>query len=336
MFKKCCLKVIQLIIIVLILNITVLNISMAQTLGSDPLPSWNEGTNKQTIINFVETVSDPNNSNYIVPELRIATFDNDGTLWAEKPMYFQAAFTLSRIKALAPNFPEWQDEQPFKAVLENDQQYLENLTVNELLEMVMITHAGMSQTDFEQEAREFLETAKHPRFNQLYKQVIYQPMLELLAYLQKNEFKTYICSAGGLDFMRIFAEEVYKITPENVIGSSIVKKYEIVSNHSQFIRQPQLIEPMNDQAGKPVNIERFIGKKPIIAVGNSDGDIEMMQYTVINHQPSLALLLHHDDEIREYRYTKGTEKALKLAKEYNWKIISIKEDFKQVFPFTSN
>ncbi|WP_243397394.1 HAD family hydrolase [Crocosphaera subtropica] len=308
---------------------------MAQTITGDPLPSWNEGTNKQTIINFVENVTDPENPNYVAPELRIATFDNDGTLWAEKPMYFQAAFSLSRIRELAPKFPEWKDKQPFKAVLENDQDYLANITVNELLEIAMVTHAGMSQKEFEQEAKEFLDTAKHPRFNQLYKQVIYQPMLELLTYLQNKQFKTYICSGGGLDFIRLFSEEAYDIAPENVIGSNIFKTYEIVSNHSQFIRQPQLIEPINDKAGKPVNIERFIGKKPMLAVGNSDGDIEMMQYTVIEHQPSLALLLHHDDEIREYRYTKGTEKALELAKEYNWKVISMKQDFKQVFSFTS-
>ncbi|WP_232285740.1 HAD family hydrolase [Crocosphaera chwakensis] len=316
------------------MTLTFSNVAMAQNLSGDPLPSWNEGTNKQTIINFVESIIDPENPNYVAPFLRIATFDNDGTLWAEKPMYFQAAFALSRIRELAPQFPEWKEKQPFKAVLENDQKYLANITVNELLEIAMMTHAGTSQKEFEQEAKEFLNTAKHPRFNQLYKQVIYQPMLELLIYLQNNQFKTYICSGGGLDFIRLFSEEAYNIEPENVIGSNILKKYQIVSNYSQFIRQPQLIEPINDKAGKPVNIERFIGKKPILAVGNSDGDIEMMQYTVIDHQPSLALLLHHDDEIREYRYTKGTEKALELAKQYRWSVISMKQDFKQVFSFT--
>ena len=306
---------------------------MTKNISINPLPSWNEGNNKQTIINFVESISDPENSNYVAPALRIATFDNDGTLWAEKPLYFQAVFTLSRIRDLAPNYPEWKEKQPFKAVLENDQEYLENIAVNELLEMVRVTHAGMSQQEFDQEAKQFLNTVKHPRFQKLYKQVIYQPMLELIAYLQAKEFETYICSAGGLDFMRLFSEEAYRIAPEYVIGSSILKKYEIVANKSQLIRQPQLIEPINDKKGKPVNIERYIGKKPIIAMGNSDGDIEMMEYTVINHQPSLALLLHHDDEIREYRYTKGTEKALELAKEYHWHIISMKQDFKQVFAF---
>lgn len=333
MIQKSYLKTIKLIIIFIILTVTFTNISMAQTLSNDPLPSWNEGNNKQTIINFVESITDPKNSNYVSPQLRIATFDNDGTLWAEKPIYFQAAFTIARLKELAPNYPEWKEKQPFKAVLENDQKYLENITVNELLEMVMITHAGMSQAEFDQEATQFLNTAKHPRFQRLYKEVIYQPMLELIAYLQANEFKTYICSGGGLDFIRLFSEKTYNISPEYVIGSSILKKYEIDSNNTQLIRQPHLIQPINDKEGKPVNIERYIGKTPIIAVGNSDGDIEMMQYTVVNHQPSLALLLHHDDEIREYNYTKGTEKALKLAKKYNWRVISMKQDFKQVFSF---
>jgi phosphoserine phosphatase len=311
------------------------NSTMSDFSHADPLSSWNEGNNKQIIINFVESITNPQNSNYVVPALRIATFDNDGTLWAEKPMYFQAFFTLSRIRDLAPKYLEWRDKQPFKAVLENDREYLENLTVNELLEMVMVTHAGMSQKEFDQEAKQFLNTAKHPRFQKLYKEVIYQPMVELLAYLKANDFKIYICSGGGLDFMRLFSQEVYNISPENVIGSSILKKYGIVSDSSQLIRQPQLIQPINDKEGKPVNIERFIGKKPIIAIGNSDGDIEMMQYAVISHQPSLALLLHHDDEIREYRYSKGTEKALKLAKQYHWQVISMKQDFKQVYPFTT-
>lgn len=330
---KACFKIIQIIIVVILLTVSFSNVVMAQNISGDPLPSWNEGTNKQTIINFVETITDPEKTNYVIPELRIATFDNDGTLWAEKPMYFQAAFAFSRIHELAPEFPEWLEKQPFKAVLENDQEYLANMTAKELLQIVMVTHAGMTQKEFEKEAKEFLDTAKHPRFNQLYKQVIYQPMLELITYLQNNQFKTYICSGGGLDFIRLFSEEAYNINSENVIGSSILKTYEIVSEHSQFVRQAQLIEPINDKAGKPVNIERFIGKKPIIAIGNSDGDIQMMQYTVIDHQPSLALLLHHDDEIREYSYTKGTEKALEIATQYQWKVVSMKQDFKQVFSF---
>ena len=307
--------------------------AMSQNLSNAPLPSWNEGINKQTILKFVESVTDPNNPNYVSPQLRIATIDNDGTLWAEKPMYFQAAFTLSRIQELAPNHPEWKEKYPFKAVIENDQQYLSNLSIPELLEMVMVTHAGMTQTEFESQARQFLTTAKHPRFQKLYPEVIYQPMLELIAYLQANDFTIFICSAGGLDFMRQISQEAYNIAPENVIGSSILKKFQLTSTGSQLIRQAKVVEPINDREGKPVNIERFIGKKPLIAVGNSDGDIEMLQYTVVTHNPSLALLLHHDDAEREYSYTQETEKALELAPQYNWQVISMKKDFKQVYSF---
>ena len=322
----------MLLAIITIINIFP-SIAMAQNSSNNPLPSWNEGINKQTIIEFVKTVTDPNHPNYVSPQLRIATFDNDGTLWTEKPMYFQAAFTISRIQKLSPKHPEWNDKYPFKAILENDQQYLSNLSISELLEIVIATHAGMTQTEFESQAEQFLSTAKHPRFLRLYKEVIYQPMVELIAYLQANSFTVYICSAGGLDFMRLISEEIYNITPENVIGSSIIKKYKLTSEGSQLIRQAKLVEPINDREGKPINIERSIGKKPLIAVGNSDGDIEMLQYTVVGHKPSLALLLHHDDGEREYSYTQGTNKALELAPKYNWQVISMQKDFKQVYPF---
>lgn len=216
-------------------------------------------------------------------------------------------------------------------MLEEDREYLEKISIPELLEMVMVTHAGMNQKEFERQAKTFLNTAKHPRFQKLYKKLIYQPMLELLSYLKANDFSVYICSGGGLDFMRIFSEETYNIPPENVIGSSIVKEFKITSDGYELIRKAEILPPINDQEGKPVNINRYIGKKPLIAVGNSDGDIEMMEYTVIGQSPSLALLVHHDDEEREYSYTQGTEKALELAKKYNWKVISIKQDFRQVY-----
>lgn len=309
--------------------------AMAQTRLNDPLPSWNEGANKQAIMNFVESITNPDSNHYISPALRIATFDNDGTLWAEKPTYFQAAFTISRLLQLAPQHPEWQKTQPFKAVLENDKNYLSNLSISELLAMVMVTHAGMNQQEFENYAKEFFQTAKHPRFERLYKEVIYQPMLELLNYLQANGFTNYICSAGGLDFMRLVAPEIYGIPSEHVIGSSIVKEFKTTPSGFEFVRQAKLVEPINDRGGKPFNIERFIGKKPVIAGGNSDGDIEMMQYAVMGETPSLALLLHHDDEEREYSYTNKTETALELAHQYNWQVISIKKDFKQVYPFES-
>lgn len=329
MFYKVFLSSVAIVLVNLIFSIS----AMAQNLSNDPLPSWNEGINKQTIIEFVDSVTDPNHPNYVSPQFRIATFDNDGTLWGEKPMYFQAAFTLSRIQELAPKHPQWKDKYPFKAVLETDAQYLANLSVPELLELVMVTHAGMTQSEFASQARQFLTTAKHPRFQKLYPEVIYKPMLELIAYLQANDFTTFICSAGGLDFMRLVSAETYNIPPENVIGSSILKKYQLTPEGFQLIREAKVVEPINDRGGKPVNIDRFIGKKPLIAVGNSDGDIEMMQYTVIDHNPSLALLVHHDDPEREYSYTDRTENALELAPQYNWQVVSIKKDFKQVYPF---
>lgn len=305
---------------------------MTKNIINDPLTSWNNGINKQIIINFVESVTDPQNSNYVEPKNRIAMFDNDGTLWTEKPVYFQVAFILNRIQNLAPQYPEWNQKQPFKAVLEGDRKYLERISIPELLEMVMVTHAGMNQEGFERQAKTFLKTAKHPRFQKLYKKLIYQPMLELISYLKANDFSVYICSGGGLDFMRIFSEETYNIPPENVIGSSILKEFKITSDGYELIRKAEILPPINDREGKPVNINRYIGKKPLIAVGNSDGDIEMMEYTVIGQSSSLALLVHHDDEEREYSYTQGTEKALELAKKYNWKVISIKQDFRQVYP----
>lgn len=302
---------------------------MAQSRIADPLPSWNDGQPKQTIIQFVQAVTDPQSSNYLPIGDRLAVFDNDGTLWLEKPFYVQLAFILEQIKRLAPQHPEWQTQEPFKTLLTNPNPDLKTLATTEnLLQLAMATHTGMTQTAFEEQVDQFFKTAKHPKFQKPYPELIYQPMVELIHYLTLNDFDVYICSGGGIDFIRAIAEDAYGIPPENVIGSAIIKTFQ----NNDFIRQPELVQPINDKAGKPVNIDRYIGKIPAIAVGNSDGDIEMLQYADSNPKPDLELLLHHDDLEREFAYDHGTEKALTLAKANNWIVISLKQDFKQVFP----
>jgi phosphoserine phosphatase len=308
---------------------------MAQGRISDPLPSWNEGKPKQTIIQFVQDVTNPNSKNYLPLGDRVAVFDNDGTLWQEKPLYVQLAFLLDQIKILAPQHPEWKTEEPFKTLLTDPNPDLKSLSSTEnLMKLVIATHTGMSQTEFENQVKQFFKTAQHPRFKQPYTKLIYQPMVELVGYLKLNDFDVYICSGGGIDFIRAISEDAYGIPPENVIGSAVQKTFEITAKGTDFVRQPKLVEPINDKEGKPVNIDRYIGKKPAIAVGNSDGDIQMLQYTDSNPKPDLELLLHHDDLEREYDYNTGTEKALILAKENDWTVISLKKDFKRVFPFS--
>jgi len=308
---------------------------MAQGRISDPLPSWNEGKPKQTIIQFVQDVTNPNSKNYLPLGDRVAVFDNDGTLWQEKPIYVQLAFLLDQIKILAPQHPEWKTEEPFKTLLTDPNPDLKSLSSTEnLMKLVIATHTGMSQTEFENQVKQFFKTAQHPRFKQPYTKLIYQPMVELVGYLKLNDFDVYICTGGGIDFVRTISEEAYGIPPEKVIGSAVQKTFEITAKGTDFVRQPKLVEPINDKEGKPVNIDRYIGKKPAIAVGNSDGDIQMLQYTDSNPKLDLELLLHHDDPEREYDYNSGTEKALILAKENDWTVISLKKDFKRVFPFS--
>ena len=307
---------------------------VAQSRIADPLPSWNERTVKRTIVTFVQQVSDPSLASYIPPGDRLATFDNDGTLWSEKPLYIQLAFILDRIRQLAPERPEWRNQQPFQGILANDKKVLSNLKIPEdVLKLALETHTGMSDSVFEEQAKQFWQRAKHPRFKRAYTELIYQPMVELINYLKLNDFQVYICSAGGQDFIRTISEAAYGIPPQNVIGSGVQKEWQVGNEGSVLMRLPKLVEPINERAGKPVNIKRYIGKKPVIAVGNSDGDIQMLQYADSNSLPDLELLLHHDDNQREYDYDRGTEKALMLAQENDWKVISIKQDFKRLFPF---
>jgi hypothetical protein len=304
--------------------------------GTDALPSWNDGAAKSAIIAFVQSATDKSSVKFVPPEQRIAVFDNDGTLWASHPIYVQLAFALDRVKALAPQHPEWKDKQPFKAVLEGDLKTVMAGGEHGLLEIIMATHAGMTTDAFSQIALDWLATAKHPKTGRLYTEMVYQPMLELLAYLRGNGFKTFIVSGGGIEFMRPWTERIYGVPPEQVIGSSIKTKFELRDGTSVLVRLPE-INFIDDKAGKPVGINQHIGRRPIAAFGNSDGDIEMLQYTDSGKGAHLEMLVLHDDARREYAYTCDTKvgrlcKGLALAKERGWQIISMKNDWKTIFP----
>ncbi|GJM14871.1 MAG: haloacid dehalogenase [Thermodesulfobacteriota bacterium] len=307
--------------------------------AEDTLPSWNDGATKQSIITFVEEVTDKDSKSYVKSEERIAVFDNDGTLWAEKPIYFQLEFVKDRIKELAPSHPEWKTEQPFKAVLENDNKALAESGYEGLMKLLMATHSGMTQAEFQDIAEQWLDTAKHPRFNRPYNELVYQPMLELLAYLRANGFKTYIVSGGGIEFMRPWTEEVYGIPPEQVVGSSLKTEFEMRDGKPVLVRKGE-IQFLDDKEVKPVLINSHIGRRPIAAFGNSDGDLQMLQWTAAGNGPSLMVLVHHTDAKREWAYDKDShigrlDKALTQANTDGWTVIDMKEDWKTVFPFQS-
>jgi len=305
--------------------------------AEDALPSWNDGPVKQSIIRFVEQVSDPNSESFVKPGERIATFDNDGTLWAEQPQYVQLAFVIDRVKALVPAHPEWKTQQPFKAALENNKDALAASGYEGLLELLKATHAGMTRTEFEEIVKEWITTARHPRFGRPYTELVYQPMLELLAYLRANGFKTYIVSGGGIEFMRPWTEQVYGIPPEQVVGSSIKTKFEIRDGKPVLVRLPE-VDFIDDKEGKPVGINSHIGRRPIAAFGNSDGDLQMLQWTQAGHGPSFILLVHHTDAKREWAYDREShigrlDKALDQAQKHGWTVVNMKKDWKRVFPF---
>ena len=307
-----------------------------------PLPSWNEGVNKTAILDFVAAVTDESSDDFVpVPE-RIATFDNDGTLWVEHPMYTQLAFALDRVKALAPNHPEWKDTQPFKAVLEGDMKALAAEGEKGLLKIVAVTHAGMSTADFETIVTGWLAETKHPKFDKPYTELVYQPMLELLAYLRQNEFKTFIVSGGGIEFMRPWTEEIYGVPPEQVVGSSIKTEYQVVNGKPTLMRSAE-IDFIDDKAGKPVGINTHIGRRPIAAFGNSAGDAEMLTWTGAGDGARLMMLVFHDDATREYAYGPanglpdthfGTfpQKVMDEAKAKAWHVISMQDDWAEIFP----
>ncbi len=303
---------------------------------SDPLPSWNDTAPKAAIVAFVEKVTKEGSPEFVPEPERIAVFDNDGTLWVEHPMYTQLAFALDRVKALAPEHPEWKDTQPFKAVLEGDMKTLAASGEKGLLELIMVTHAGMTTDDFQKVVTDWLATARDPKFKRPYTELVYQPMVELLAYLRANGFKTFIVSGGGVEFMRPWTEKVYGVPPEQVVGSSIKTEFRMQDDTPTLYRLPE-VNFIDDKAGKPVGINQEIGRRPIAAFGNSDGDLEMLQWTTMGGAPArLGMLVHHTDAEREYAYDRDTEfgrldKALDAAAITGWTVVDMKADWKQIF-----
>ncbi len=319
------------LVLLLILQIFPMQFIVAQTV--DPLPSWNEGETKQSIIAFVKAVTEADSPDFIKPQDRIATFDNDGTLWSEKPYYFQLFFAIERVKQLAPEHPEWKTTEPFKAILDNDLQTLKKTDKKGLLKLIMASHTGMSDEAFNAIVLDWINTAKHPRFDRHFKELVYQPMLELLAYLRANGFKTFIVSGGGIDFMRPWASEVYAIPSEQIVGSSIAVKYE----NGKIVREPK-INFIDDKEGKPVGIHYHIGKRPVAAFGNSDGDLAMLQYTDAHPARTLKMYIHHTDAEREWAYDRespvgGLDKGLDYATEHGWSVVDMQNDWKVVYPF---
>lgn len=318
-----------------VLAILVACAQLAAAQPADPLPSWNDGKAKTAIIDFVKKVTREGSPDFVpVPE-RIATFDNDGTLWAEKPLYFQIYFILDRIKAMAPQHPEWKTQEPFASILKGDLKGALSGGESAMIELAMAAQAGMSTAVFEQEVKDWIATARHPQTKRLYTEMVYQPMLELLAYLRANGFKTFIVSGGGIEFMRPWTEKVYGVPPEQVVGSSLVTKYEMTPDGPVIMRLPK-IAFVDDKAGKPVGINSHIGRRPIAAFGNSDGDQQMLEWASAGKGAHLALLVHHTDATREYAYDKGTENALAEAKAKNWTVVDMKNDWKVIYPAVKN
>jgi phosphoglycolate phosphatase-like HAD superfamily hydrolase len=307
--------------------------------GEAALPSWNEGLTKQSIINFVRGVTAAGGAHFVKPEERIAVFDNDGTLWSEMPAYFQLAFVFDRLKALAPQHPEWKDKPLYAAVLQGDMKAVAAGGLRGLVELATVTHAGMTTDEFAIIVQNWIATAVHPKFNRPYTDLIFLPMLELLAYLRAHAFKTFIVSGGGIEFMRVWADKVYGIPPEQVIGSSIVTKFEMVAGVPVLTRLPQL-NFMDDNVGKPVAINMHIGRRPIAAFGNSDGDLQMLQWTTAGSGSRFGLIVRHTDPAREYAYDVsplGTlDKGLIEAKAKGWTVVDMKRDWKYVYPFESS
>ncbi len=312
-------------------------LSTVPVFAADPLPSWNDTAPKKALIDFVEKVTNEGAPDFVPAPERIATFDNDGTLWAEQPMYFQLLFALDRVKALAPQHSEWKTREPFASLLKGDVKGALAGGEKAMLEIVMVTHAGMTTAEFEQVVKDWLATAKHPKFIRSYTECVYQPMLELLAYLRANGFKTFIVSGGGIEFMRPWAEKVYGIPPEQVVGSSIKTKFELRDGQPVLVRLPE-INFIDDKAGKPVGIQQHIGRRPIAAFGNSDGDLQMLEWTQAGGGARLLMLVHHDDAEREFAYDRKShigqlDKAWDEALAKGWTVVSMKDDWKRVFAF---
>lgn len=305
-------------------------------LDADPLPSWSDGKAKQSIVEFVSKITTTGSPDFVPVAKRIAVFDNDGTLWAEQPMYFQVLFVFDRIKDLAPQHPEWKDKEPFASVLKGDVKAALAGGEHAIMEMAMGTHAGTTTEEFEQIVKDWLATAKHPTTKRPYTEMVYQPMLEVLAYLRANGFKTFIVSGGGIEFMRVWTEKVYGIPPEQVVGSSIKTKFELRDGKPVLVRLPEL-NFYDDKVGKPVGIQEHIGRRPIAAFGNSDGDLQMLQWTAAGPGARFCLYVHHDDAKREWAYDRASsigklDKGLDEAASKGWTVVSMKDDWKVIFP----
>jgi len=316
-----------------VLVVLVLSSAHAQT---DPLPSWNDTGPKKAIVAFVWKVTAQGTPDFVPIDQRIATFDNDGTLWTEQPMYVQLAFVFDRVKVLAPQHPAWKTTQPFKGVLDGDMKAVAATGEKGLMELMAATHVGMTVEQFQQIVSDWLARAQQPRFKRPYTQCIYQPMVELLAYLRANGFKTYIVSGGGVEFMRPWTQKAYGIPPEQVVGSSIKTKFEVVEGKPALMRLPE-INFIDDKDGKPVGINQFIGRRPIAAFGNSDGDEQMLEWTAAGEGPRFMLLVHHTDAVREYAYDRQShfgrlDKALDEANAKGWTVVDMKTDWKSIFP----
>lgn len=313
-------------------------LSCSSAYAQDRLPSWNDTEPKQSIVSFVHQVVTHGSPHFVPPSDRIAVFDNDGTLWGEQPMYVQAFFVMDRIRALASQHPEWQTKEPFASVLKGDFQAALAGGESDLLQMVMATHAGMTTQEFENTVAEWISTARHPKTGKHYTEMVYQPMLELLALLRDHEFKIFIVSGGGIEFMRPWAERVYGVPAERVVGSSIKSKYEVRDGKPVLIRLPEL-NFVDDKSGKPVGIHQYIGRRPIAAFGNSDGDFEMLQWTAANDLPHFCLLVHHTDSNREWAYDRHSsvgrlDKALDAAPRNGWTVVDMQRDWKSLYPPT--
>ncbi len=306
-------------------------------LAADPLPSWNEGPSKQQIIEFVQAVTVEGSKDYVKPAERIAVFDNDGTLWTEQPAYFEVLFAFDEVKRLAPQHPEWKTTQPFRAVLENDHQALAQSGMDGLLKIIGATHTGVSTEAFIANARNWLKQARHPKTGKPFDQMIYQPMLEMLDYLRSQQFKTYIVSGGDTAFMRAFAEEVYGVPPEQVIGSNFVTQFQLKDGQPQVLRTAKLAHN-DDGPGKPESIDSIIGRRPILAFGNSDGDLQMLQWTAAGSGKRFMGLVHHTDAKREWAYDRNSQvgrldKALDLARTQHWTVVDMASEWRRIYPF---
>ena len=329
-------KVLPVLFLVIALIATMPGVAKA---SDDPLPSWNDGPVKKGMVDFVARVTTEGGPEFVPPAERIATFDNDGTLWAEQPIYFQLQFALDRVKALVPKHPEWKTKQPFKALLEGDKKAFAAGGEKALLEVIAVSHSGMTTEEFEGIVKNWFATAKHPRFKRPYNEVVYQPMLELLAFLRVNGFKTFIVSGGGVEFMRVWVEKTYGIPPEQIVGSMGKQRFELRDGKPVLVKLAA-VDFVNDKEGKPIGIQKFIGRRPILAFGNSDGDQQMLQWTAAGSGLRFMGLVHHTDAEREWAYDRTShigklDRALDEANAKGWIVVDMKKDWKRVFPFQS-